>query len=236
MHESCDMKNQNWKKYAYEFLSIFFAVILAFSLNRWNENRKEYRAGSKILTEIHSGLAKDLEDVELNVMGHKAGMRACQFWREVFAGGKPNLDTLQRNYFILTRDFTSIQNTSGYETLKSRGLELIRNDELRKDIVSLYEYDYKTLIKLEEQYEEAQFHKSYFEPLNKFMAPILQFNDYGIVVDLDLPAKLNEQDMKLLDSYLWKIHGNRYFVLQYYKEVAGKIKALRAAIGEELEL
>ena len=29
----------NWKKHGFEFLSIFIAVISAFALNNWNDNR-----------------------------------------------------------------------------------------------------------------------------------------------------------------------------------------------------
>ncbi|PHI20465.1 hypothetical protein CEQ90_07810 [Lewinellaceae bacterium SD302] len=230
------MKKQNWKKYAYEFLSIFFAVILAFGLNRWNEDRRENRAASKILAEIHSGLTEDLNDVKENIYGHKAGLRTCVFWQEVFAGKTPATDSLQMYYFTLTRDFISIQNTSGYETLKSRGLELIANDVLRKDIVSLYEYDYKTLLKLEEQYQEGQFHESYFEKLNEYIAPILTFDEKGSITGIKLPTDFTEREKNMLSSYLWKIRANRHFAMSGYAEIEGKIKALREAIGEELEL
>ena len=50
-------------------------------------------------------------------------------------------------------DYISIQNISGYETLKSNGLELIRDDSLRFEIITLYEYDYSILKKFEEEYE-----------------------------------------------------------------------------------
>ena len=61
------------------------------------------------------------------------------------ANKKVNSDSLMTYYRDLTRDFISIQNTAGYETLKSRGLELIKNDSLRLQIITLYEYNYKIL-------------------------------------------------------------------------------------------
>jgi len=69
----------NWdsRKYIFEFLSIFIAVVLAFALNNWNENRKERITESKILEEILNGLDKDEADVDINVGGHKAGQRPC---------------------------------------------------------------------------------------------------------------------------------------------------------------
>ena len=54
------MKKRNWRKYSVEFLSIFTAVISAFALNNWNDNRKDQNAEQKILIEIKNGLEKDL--------------------------------------------------------------------------------------------------------------------------------------------------------------------------------
>ena len=42
-------------KYTFEFLSIFIAVISAFALNNWNDNRRDRLAENKILTEIYNG-------------------------------------------------------------------------------------------------------------------------------------------------------------------------------------
>lgn len=228
------MAKRTWQTYAVEFLSIFVAVISAFALNNWNDNRKERRAESKILTEIWNGLQKDSTDVAVNILGHEQGIRACKFWVKVFSGQTPNMDTIQQYYFMITRDFTSIQNSSGYETLKSRGFELIQHDSLRSNLIELYEYDYQTLQKLEEEYAELQFHNSYFHELNHFIAPHLQFDPKGNIIGLDLPIELKETDRKLLLSYLWKIHINRLFIVRFYREVETKINTLRQEIRMEL--
>ena len=139
------IKLENWKKQGVEFLSIFIAVVSAFALNNWNENRRDANSESKILIEISNGLEKDIEDICANKFGHELGINACIFFRNVLANKKVNSDSLMTYYRDLTRDFISIQNTAGYETLKSRGLELIKNDSLRLQIITLYEYNYKIL-------------------------------------------------------------------------------------------
>jgi len=35
------MKKKNWSVYAFEFLSIFIAIISAFALSNWNDNRND---------------------------------------------------------------------------------------------------------------------------------------------------------------------------------------------------
>jgi len=229
------MKKMNWKKYGFEFLSIFIAVIAAFALNNWNESRRNNRIESKILIEIANGLAKDIEDVLINKGGHERGIAACNYWRNIIKGTEVNLDTLSPYYFALTRDYISIQNISGYESLKSKGLELVKDDSLRFEIITLYEYDYSVLKKFEEEYQEMQYHKSYFAEINKLVAPNFIFNDKGNLIDMSLPLQINADEKNILLSYLWKIQENRNFILQYYSQMEEKIMKLSAKIEKYLK-
>jgi len=228
------VKNMNWKKLGFEFLSIFIAVTSAFALNNWNENRNENEAANKILAEILNGLDKDLEDARDNKRGNEYGIDACKFWRNIIQGKEVSLDTLPGHYFYLTRDFTSIQNTSGYETLKSKGLELIYNDSLRYKIITLYEFDYSILRKLEEEYKEMQYQESYFDRINNIIAPNFKFNEKGNLVGLKLPLKISDTEKNILFSYLLKMQYNRGFVLRHYTEVEKKILNLIEEIEKKL--
>jgi hypothetical protein len=229
------LKNQNWKKYALEFFSIFVAVISAFALNNWNDQRKENRAEQKILLEIRNGLEKDVEDMQVNIMGHKAGIQSCKLWRDIILDKPVSQDSIQLKYIQLTRDFTSLQNISGYETLKSRGFELLDNDSLRTELISLYEYDYSTLRELEENYEEMQFQKNYFKEINALISAYFLYDERGNLIGIDTPMNLSEKDQKFLMSYLMKIQINRNFILFYYQGVEDKVRKLKERIEKELE-
>ncbi len=224
----------NWKRYVLEFLSIFIAVTSAFALSKWNENRNNDISQNKILSEIYYGLEKDMEDVRLNRKGNLAGLEAVEYFKNLLAGNDIVEDSIAQSYFVLTRDFISIQNTSGYETLKSKGLELIKNDSLRTKIISLYEYDYNTLKKLEEEYYELQFQANYFDKINNLIAQNLKFDANGEIIGFDLPLKLKEKDEKLFLTYLWKIKRNRDFILKYYTVVEENIIQLQKEIKMEI--
>lgn len=226
---------KNWRKYAFEFLSIFVAVISAFALNNWNDNRHNRNAENKILVEIYNGLEKDLTDIRTNKMGHERGVDAVNYFRNLLAKKPVSGDSLMFNYFNLTRDFVSIQNTSGYETLKSKGLEIIQNDSLRTKIVSLYEYDYNTVRKLEEEYFELQFQENYFKEINYLICENIEFDENKIITGIKTPLQIDPNKEKLLLTYLWKIEMNRIFILKYYVEVENKINQLRTEIKNEIE-
>ncbi|WP_417589174.1 hypothetical protein [Owenweeksia hongkongensis] len=224
----------NWRKNGFEFLSIFIAVISAFALNNWNENRRDAHSENKILTEIYNGLEKDLEDIKLNVGGHKLGIAGCNYFKKVFTGKEVNTDSVMFHYHYLTRDFISIQNVAGYETLKSKGLELVENDSLRLKIIGLYEYDYNILRKLEEEYHEMQFQKNYFKELNNILAPHFNFDSTGAASGIELPLYIDDIQKKKSLLYLWKIQNNRDFILTYYLQIEKSINEVRNQIQKEI--
>lgn len=230
------MKRKNWKKYSFEFLSIFIAVISAFALNNWNDNRKNRIAETKILSEISIGLKKDLEDIELNKFGHNLGIKSVDFFKKLLIR-KDNVskDSVLQNYFTLTRDFFSVQNTSGYEALKSKGLELIENDSLRSKIISLYEIDYSILRKFEEEYYEKQFQQNYFQELNHIIAPNFEFDNNKSLKRIKIPLKMTKKEEQIFLIDLWKIKINRMEILNHYKQTKGRIEKLQKQIETELK-
>ena len=233
-HNKIKKKKWNWRNRLMEFFSIFVAVVSAFALNNWNENRRDNQAATKILTEISNGLEKDLEDININIAGHRGGVNACIYWRKIISNQNVDPDSLTIYYLALTRDFFSAQNNSGYETLKSRGLELVANDSLRFDIISLYEYDYESLKTMEENYYEMQFQENYFEDFNKSLAPYFVFDDKGEIIGLKSPINLKPDEKNILLSYLWKIEKNRHFIMSFYNHMEDKINDLTQRIEDEI--
>ena len=229
------MRGINWKKIGFEFLSIFIAVTSAFALNNWNDARKSTLAEAKILKEIALGLEEDENDIRVNMQGHELGISACQYFRKLVTSEEVNQLQFQLFYVSILRNHVMIQNRSGYENLKSRGLELIRDDKLRYDIISLYEYDYNTLRKFEEEYTEMQFFAQYHKDFNSILSPYLLFDKKGILTGLKTPLIINESEKNKLLTMLNSMEFNRKFILQYYKSTLHKIETLRADIEANLK-
>ncbi|MEO9022717.1 MAG: hypothetical protein ABI237_05675 [Ginsengibacter sp.] len=185
------------------------------------------------MAEIRNGLEKDLEDLNLNELGHRMGIKATVYFKDLIANKPISKDSIMVYYLNLTRDYVSIQNTSGYETLKSRGLELIENDSLRTKVISLYEYDYNILRKLEEEYYELQFQNNYFKEINHSIARNFEFDENKTLTGIRTPLKISEEEEKVLLTYLWKIQVNRNFILRYYSEVRDNIEKVRIEIDKE---
>lgn len=224
----------NWKKYGFEFLSIFIAVISAFALNNWNDSRKSKVSEESILTEIYNGFGKDLEDLGMNLEGHKQGLIAINYFSRVINNKPFGQDSIVFYFTALARDFVSIQNTSGYETLKSKGLETIQNDSLRSRIISIYEYDYNTLRKLEEEYQEMQFFAHYSKEIDAVLQNYFQYDEQVNLKSIKTPLSLTEQEKQTLQLKFWRLQMNRRFIQYFYEQVKTKIEVLRNDIQTEL--
>ncbi|MEL6718844.1 MAG: DUF6090 family protein [Bacteroidota bacterium] len=215
----------NWRKYFLEFLSIFVGISVAFALEKWNEDRRDQRSEEKTLLEIKNGLQQDILDIEENIMGHKTGLAACDYFRKIIDGKPFARDSLSIQYFYLLRDYISIQNKTGYESLKSKGLELVKDDSLRFAIISMYDIHYEILEKLEEQYDEMQFNKNYYKPINDILSPYMSFDENGLLIDIRYPEISKSERLALL-SYLWRIENNRRYVMKYYGVMQVEVKEL----------
>jgi len=224
----------NWKRYFFEFLSIFFAVILAFALNSWNDNRKLENAETNILKEMYNGLNLDSVDVAGNIYGHKTGIMAVSYFRRLVQGYPVGVDSIGVFRKVLLRDYISMQNTSGYESLKSQGLDVIKDDSLRVEIIKLYEYNYKLIEKIEEQYAAQQFFKAYSNRINDAIAPSLVFDENGELEQIQTPLNLSKTQRNKILSDIGLIEENRKFTLGFYTDVSKQIGKTKAMIGKEL--
>jgi hypothetical protein len=230
-------KNKIGKYLKYAMGEIFLVVIgilIALSINNWNNTIIDSGVEQNILKEIANGLKEDLTDVHHNMAGHKKGLTSCDYWNKLINDEQVAVDSVSYHYWYLTRNFAVLQNTSSFESLKSRGLELISNDSLRLQIISLYEIEYYQIKTIEEKYDESQFQKNYFKVINHIVSPHLVFNSEGDMQSIQTPLNLTQNDTKEFLSYLWKIKKNREEVLKYYSDVEQKIKQLQMHINETI--
>jgi hypothetical protein len=228
-------KSRNtWQNYSIEFLSVFIAVISAFALNNWNDNRRENRVKVEILEEIHAGLQKDKQDIAGNKLGHEWGIKACKYFRNYLLGKSVDSDSVTTHFISLTRDFVAIQNTAGYETLKSTGLQVIDNDSLRAAIIELYEYDFKVIEKLEEEYSEMQYFSTYAKDFERRISEYLIFDDRGIPVGLRDPDTIDQRVREEILLILFRIEFNRNYILPLYTAMDKELVSLSDFIEQEL--
>ena len=229
------MKKHKWKKYTFEFLSIFIAVISAFWLNNWNDNRASRLSEEKILTEIKNGIELDIKDFSGNKEGYNQSLKANTLFKDLIQGKTVNQDSIQYHYIALFRDFVPIINQSGYESLKASGLKIVQNDSLRFEIITLYDFYYGILDKIEYEIDEMKSYVNYYKPINAVLHPYMDFDDQGNFKGFQQPLTIPEAQQKELLSYLWRLETNKRYKLARYSLIEEKMIQLKSHIEIALD-
>ncbi|MEM6722025.1 MAG: DUF6090 family protein [Bacteroidota bacterium] len=221
------MKKINWKYAFGEILLIFIGITLAITFQNWNENRKQAELEKTVLEQLKVSLQNDLKDVNANLGTHQKVQRSCMQILQVLNGSEPlNDQQVIRLISEASDNSFLISDVSTYEYLKSVGLHIIQNDDLRKQISMLYEVVYKGIHGIENNSSFIQQHftesiKKYYTMTNKGFVGRDTFN--SIRTDDDLKFELGTI------QYLHQIMINRY-----KNKVIPELNTLIAMVEKEL--
>ncbi|MEN8230412.1 MAG: DUF6090 family protein [Bacteroidota bacterium] len=140
-------KTGKYLKYAIgEIMLVVIGILIALSINNWNEAKKEHQLETNILNEILSNLESDLKNLDEKIENNKRFINHQTAVLEHLNNNLPITDSLRYDYAWLTGDSRFTPNAVGYENLKSMGLNIIRNENLKKEISALYAYKYPLFI------------------------------------------------------------------------------------------
>jgi len=157
------VKTVNWRYAFGELLLIFLGITMAIWFNNWNETQKSKKLEVKSMREIKSAIQQDLRDINENILGFTSRVTLYQQIIQHIEEDLPMSESLQRKLPYLQGITTFLSNTGPYETLKSRGLETINNDNLRLKISLYYDFEYEKIQTNERQhYEHAV---NYLKPM-----------------------------------------------------------------------
>jgi hypothetical protein len=185
MKEAFKVVKGNWLRYILEFFVIIISIISAFMLDNWHSQRQEYRKETLTLIDISDALSFDLFDLRGNMAGHDAGIRGAELVCAFLNDSLAYHDSLDIHFSNIVQEYMFLNENSAYESYKSNGTDLIINQDLRKALAKLYEFDYRYIQTLEEtagqEFLDAnslQYHSEKFnvegrpgDPLNFKLAP-----------------------------------------------------------------
>ena len=163
------LTNNKFSKYLLyaigEILLVVIGILIALQVNNWNESRKLRQTELALLGVIYENLTNDLEDFENDLIHLKNRKKACEVLLECAEKDVPYQDSLAFHLYYTQIYPHFSPNISGYEMLKSEGIESISNDTLKLAITNLYEYGYKYLFTWEQ--ESIDFNQNILSPLSR---------------------------------------------------------------------
>jgi len=134
--------NQSFRWLAAELIVVVLGVLIALAVSSWYENYQDVVLEKEILTQFQASLTNQKVEIEERISRYNNQEIRIQTLLDHMNSGEPYNDELD-NYFGAITAFIGFQmDLSAYELLKSKGLYLISNDDLRSDLVTYYEIEY----------------------------------------------------------------------------------------------
>ncbi|MBN2615704.1 MAG: hypothetical protein JXR71_08430 [Bacteroidales bacterium] len=132
-------KLAKYLRYAFgEILLVVIGILIALQVNNWNERQKDLVFEREILGQIRENLIRDKASlVEINKINKKALYASTQLTDSI----KRITDRDSIPYWLAdVARFTRFHPiTNSYEVLKSKGLEIISNNNLRLELGKYYD-------------------------------------------------------------------------------------------------
>ncbi len=166
-----DHLESHWYKYVIEIIVVIIGILIAYNLEQWSDARSNKKREIEILKEFKAALSADLAEMKDNIRQHENSILSSRIVLKVIKDNLPYNDSLDA-CFAYTHAFTSFSGRVGpIEQLKNTNLEIVSNDSLRLNIISMYDEAFTRLHNVElvilRDYEQLRdFDRLYFEAYN----------------------------------------------------------------------
>jgi len=140
-------KTGKYLKYAIgEIVLVVFGILIAISINTWNENRKAKIIEIELYKEIRDDLHFSLTDLESGVANHYMDNDYTIKLRDHIKHRLTLTNDVIRYMININGDDQFFPRTSGFEALKSIGFKSLTNDTLRENITNLYQLGFERIV------------------------------------------------------------------------------------------
>lgn len=217
-----------------EILLVVIGILIALQINNWNENRKERTVELKILKSIKNDLEQDIVNLNATISLDKrfiANNKALiEILEDASSTFQEKMDTL---FGTINRYAVFYPQKTGYESLKSTGLEVLQSDSLKGDIVTLYDFHYGYVN------ETLEIKKQFYLNSNEIFVKELKTtggSNNENSVNYKKPINFN----KLKKNDIFKNHLSHYYferinLLNFTKNTLAEMKRVLAKIEVEIK-
>ena len=134
-------KTGRYLKYALgEILLVMIGILLALQVNNWNEERKQEQVELSVLKELKNDLKFSKIELDSINIYNQEYLDDYKLIKSFIDEDRPYEDVLDEAFSSLDIWEDPFLPTMAYESLKSKGIDLIQNDSLKRQIVYVYDF------------------------------------------------------------------------------------------------
>ena len=221
-----------------EIILVVIGILIALQINTWNEHKNRSALELKLLESIKESLIVDLEDTYENVGIHRRGIQNLDKAIKALRGkSEINIDSISAQLAAGMLPSRFVYSTSAFETVKSKGVNIISNDSIRDQIIDLYDGRYSFFLKN----ENVVIEHTMYGIKNVFPGLFDAAYDYN-VSNTEFIGHLNPVNIERLKNdeafmYYIKTHRNflRVFVDLHYNQLQIQLSNTIANVTKEID-
>lgn len=128
-----------------ELILVVLGILIALQVNNWNLDSMKKEQETKILTEINEAFISDTVTLDFFAKRMEFNTRTVNSLVDALSNDQPYHDSLDKYFAMVVTPFMWSESSSAYKTLLSKGIDIVSNDEIRNDIVSIHSGLYNNL-------------------------------------------------------------------------------------------
>jgi len=228
---------EKWPEYLFEIIVLVIGIYGAFELATYGENRGRRRAEIEILKGCKTELMTDLVEINFNRNELRKSQTALNLILEVLENDGSYHDSLASHFIYTLLPMHFVHSTSSFETAKSRGLDIISNDEIRNKLIAVYDSQYDFFLKAEdEELAEVQYHMRQILPGRFKSGYNFEGKDNtfeGSMVPIDFESLKTDQEY----LYFIKTQQNRTrsYIDYFYENLRKSVESMIQDLDQEIK-
>lgn len=164
-------KSATYFKYAIgEIVLVVIGILIALQLNNWNELRKRRNLEIEIYKELYRDIDLTREEVENDRNAHISLLQCVDSLLTHLTEKRSYDPVIVDRLLCSVADLQVYPKTSGFDALKSIGLDLLTNDSIRSQLTDLYQLELERVVKQGKEYTQTSSLQQIMNPyLNTYL-------------------------------------------------------------------
>ncbi len=225
-------KTGKYLKYAFgEIVLVVIGILIALSINNWNEDRKSKRVANEIFRNLQNSLVQDSTEVQRIIKSHNKSLEVQTALIIKEANQEP-IDFEENNLDELIEDitvgvFSFFPKTGIYNSIVSNnGMDLLKSKEIKASLINLYDHQYERYANMDATIEN-KYHYQLIPVITKKIGYVSKVNE-------NPDPLLFKENYKELVSECRNVYGiltsNRDLLIEISKEINELLQLIRTEV------
>lgn len=211
-----------------EIILVVIGILIAVNIDDWNKKKENRILEIKYLKELKSNLEFDLKDIAFNIEFNESRKKSNEIIIHQLRSDIPYHDSLAFHFSNLVFSTRTLPKKSAFESLRSKGLEIISNDSLRSELTLIYSVSYHDAI----DFETKDDHPFQFQVLWPEVLKVIEIDSLGKAArPVNYPRLKNNITFK--NALTANLTIRKYMIDKYYA-LELKVANLIQLIDKEL--